>query len=173
MSLPPLLVKLSGADRRSIGRSEAVVADVLAQPELFDVAFEGMLHPNPVIRMRAADAVEKITAQRPDLLRPYKKKLITQIAKVDQPEVRWHAAQMFSRLSLTRKERRTVVGILNTYLNDPSRIVRTFAMQALADIAEQDSELRPAIVKQIETLAHTGSPAMQSRGRKLLTKLKR
>ncbi|HKZ69206.1 MAG TPA: hypothetical protein VJ020_03950 [Anaerolineales bacterium] len=171
--MQPLLRKLSGGDRRSIGKSEQVAAEVLANPELFGALFDGMLHADPLIRMRAADAAEKIMAQRPDLLRPYKKKLIGKVAKIDQQEVRWHVALMFPRLTLTSKERQTVVSILGGYLKDESRIVKTFAMQALADIAEQDAGLRPAIVKQLQKSTRTGSPAMQSRGRKLLAKLQR
>ena len=57
-------------------------------------------------------------------------------------------------------------------LNDKSCIVRTFSMQALADIAAQDAALRPSIIKQLEKLARTGTPAMQARGHKLLAKLK-
>lgn len=44
-------------------------------------------------------------------------------------------------------------------------------MQALADIAFVDAELRPTIIIQLERLTRTGSPAMQSRGRKLLAQL--
>jgi len=169
----PILQKLAGADRRSIGKSNEVVADVLADPTLFDIVFEAMLADDPALRMRAADAVEKITAQRPEDLRPYKSKLIRKVAKIDQQEVRWHVAQMFSRLDLTRAERRRVVSILAEYLKDKSKIVKTFSMQALADIAEKDAELRPSIVTQLEELTRTGSPAMQSRGRKLLARLAR
>ena len=168
----PLLLKLTGKDRRSIGESNRVVAKVLADPGLFGVLFDGMLADDPLIRMRAADAVEKITLAHPEYLRSYKSKLIRQVAKVEQQEVRWHVALMFSRLTLTRKERRVVVGILLDYLKDESKIVKTFSMQALADIAEQDAVLRPSIVKLLEKLTRTGSPAMQSRGRKLLAKLK-
>jgi hypothetical protein len=39
----PLLQKLQGGDRRSIGRVDEVVAGVLAEPSLFGVVFEGML----------------------------------------------------------------------------------------------------------------------------------
>ncbi|MEK7785160.1 MAG: hypothetical protein AAB658_07015, partial [Chloroflexota bacterium] len=56
-----ILKKLEGGDLRSIGRSEEVAADVLADPALFGELFDGMLDDNPLIRMRAADAVEKIT----------------------------------------------------------------------------------------------------------------
>ncbi len=62
--------------------------------------------------------------------------------------------------------------ILSDYLKDESRIVKTFAMQALSDIAERDEELRPGIIKQLEALTRIGSPAMKSRGKKLLARLK-
>ena len=168
----PLLQKLAGTDRRSIGKSPQVVVQVLKSPRLFRVLFDGMLDADPILRMRCADAVEKITAQRPELLRPYKKRLIHHVARIEQQEVRWHVAQMFSRLALTPREQRAAVAVLHEYLNDQRGIVRTFSMQALADIAKQDAALRRAIVKQLEKLARTGTPAMQARGHKLLAKLK-
>ena len=57
-----LLEQLAGGDRRSIGRSNEVVATVLADPELLSVLFSGLDHDDPLIRMRAADAREKIGA---------------------------------------------------------------------------------------------------------------
>jgi hypothetical protein len=123
--------------------------------------------------MRSADAVEKITAEHPEYLQPYKGKLIQQVAKVDQQEVRWHVAQMFPRLELSEEERAGIVEILLDYLNDKSKIVKTSSMQALADFAERDASLRFEVIKLLEELTRTGSPAMQSRGRKLLERLKR
>lgn len=166
-----LLDKLRGGDLRSIGRSNEVVDDVLADPSLFQAVFEGMLHDDPLIRMRCADAVEKITARHPEYLRPYKRKLIQRVSTCEQQEVRWHVAQLFSRLDLTPKERRVVMDILSEYLRDRSKIVKTFSMQALADLAEQDDELCAPITALIELWTATGSPAMKSRGKKLLTRL--
>jgi hypothetical protein len=167
-----ILKKLTGADRRSIGKSNEVVVEVLADSGLFGVVFDGMLEADPVLRMRCADAVEKLTATHPEYLRPYKKRLFEQIAKIDQQEVRWHVAQLFSRLEWSPKERRVIVDIFNDYLTDKSKIVKTFSMQALADIAEHDAELRSQIIKLLESLTRTGSPAMRARGKKLLAKLK-
>jgi hypothetical protein len=62
-----VLQKLAGGDRRSIGKVE-VVTDVLNDPALFDALFDGMLCDDPITRMRAADAIEKITAERPEYL---------------------------------------------------------------------------------------------------------
>ena len=168
-----VLKKLAGGDRRSIGRVSEVVAEVLNDPSLFEVVFNAMLSDDPIIRMRSADAVEKITAKHPEYLQPYKEKLIQQVAKFEQQEVRWHAAQMFPRLDLSKEEQAVVVEILLDYLNDKSKIVKTFSMQALADFAERDASLRPKIIQLLEELTRTGSPAMQSRGRKLLEKLNR
>jgi hypothetical protein len=167
-----LLHKLDGGDRRSIGRSGQVVAEVLADPDLFEVVFAGMSATNPLVCMRCADAVEKITAQRPEFLGAYKARLLKLAATAGQQEVRWHIAQLVSRVEWKRAERRKVAAILSEYLADASKIVKTFAMQALADIAAQDAELRAPIVQRLEKLTRVGSPAMKARGRKLLARLK-
>jgi hypothetical protein len=168
-----LLDKLTGGDLRSIGRSQEVVADVLANPSLFGELVMGMLHSDPVVRMRAADATEKVTQQHPEWLQPYKTLLIEQVALSEQPEVRWHVCQLLPHLELTAEERRGVIDILEGYLGDKSSIVKTFAMQALADLAMKDVNLRPSIIKKIEALIATGTPAMKSRGKKLLKMLKK
>jgi hypothetical protein len=168
-----VLNKLRGGDRRSIGGVSEVAADVLNDPTLFDTVFHGMLGDDPVVRMRAADAVEKITAEHPEYLQPYRQELIGRVARVDQQEVRWHVAQMLPRLEWSAEEHAAVVEILLGYLDDGSKIVKTFTMQALADFAERDVSLQPQVVQWLEELTETGSPAMQSRGRRLLQRLER
>lgn len=163
-----ILAKLSGGDRRSIGRSNEVVADVLANPRLFDALFGGLTAADPLVRMRAADAVEKITTHRPELLQPHAAALLAVIAPMEQQEVRWHVAQMLPRLTLTTDARDQAVSILEGYLADRSRIVQTFALQALADLAAEDEGLQPRVVRLLETALATGSPALQSRARRLL-----
>ena len=64
------------------------------------------------------------------------------------------------------------VNTLLAYLSDNSSIVRTFVMQAFADIAKTDEELRPSLRDHISELAATGTPAMKARGRKLLAEFK-
>ncbi len=167
-----ILEKLRGGDRRSIGRADEVVGDVLGNPTLFDAVFQGMFNDDPVIRMRAADAIEKITGQHPEYLRPYKTVLLRQIAAVEQQEVRWHVAQMIPRLELSEEEHRQAIEILWGYLDDKSNIVKTFSMQALADLAAEDAVLLPQVIELLEELTGAGSPAVQKRGRKLLKKLK-
>lgn len=168
-----LLEALEGGDRRSVGRVDEVVDKVLAEPALFGTLFHGMLHGDPVVRMRAADAVEKVTARRPEHLQAFKAILIGEVACSRQQEVRWHVAQMVPRLDLSAQEREVAEGILLGYLEDDSLIVKTFSMQALSDLAETDAELRARVLPLLEELTATGSPAMRSRGEKLLERLRK
>jgi len=71
-----LLQQLKGGDRRSIRGVSEVVRQVMADPGLFPVLFAGMVDPDPLVRMRSADAIEKITASQSEYLGPYKKRLI-------------------------------------------------------------------------------------------------
>jgi hypothetical protein len=166
-----VLLKLAGGDRRSIGRSEEVVADVLADPSLFGAVFAGLADEDPIIRMRAADVVEKVSAKHPECLASFKHTLLGPVAAIEQQEVRWHVAQMIPRLDLDAGERSLAVDILLGYTEDQSKIVKTFAMQALADLALVDDGLRARVVPTLVELTETGSPAMKSRGRRLLAAL--
>ena len=167
-----ILDKLKGGNRRSIGRADEVVAEVLDNTTLFDDLFSGMQHDNPLVRMRSADAVEKITALHPDFLEPYKTTIIEEVAPIEKQEVRWHVAQMVPRLELRETEVNKVFDILLGYLDDDRKIVKTFSMQALADLAQQHAELIPQVTQILEEQTRTGSPAMKSRGRKLLVMLR-
>lgn len=163
---------LSGGDRRSLGRSGDVVREVLARPERFGELVDAMACDDPVVRMRAADAAEKATRSAPELLAPHRRRLMGTVAHIDQKEVRWHVAQLLPRLRLGGAGRRAALGILYQYLRDSSSIVRTFAMQAMADLADQDRSLLAEVLPVIEACAEQGTPAMRSRGRLLLARFK-
>lgn len=169
----PILEMLKGSDRRSIGKSNEVVAKVLKEPQLFDTLYSGMFTDDPVIRMRSADAAEKVTAVHPEYLAPYKNSLLKSLAKVEQAEMRWHVALMLARLPLSLLEQTAVFNLLTGYMNDRSSIVKTFAMQALYDLSERYEVLRPGALAYIKELIVIGTPAMKVRGKKLLAKLNR
>jgi hypothetical protein len=163
-----LLKKLSGGDRRSVGRSNEVVTHVLASPANFRHLVKGLAADDPLLRMRTADAIEKITSHRPELLRPHKGKLLAIAGSTTQQEIRWHAALIIPRLELTPKERAAALDILFDYLRDKSSIVKTFAMQAIWDLSSADAKLKPQIIPLIEELTQVGTAAMRARGRKIL-----
>lgn len=169
-----ILEKLKGGDLRSIGKADEVVIDVLKNPSLFKDVFEGMLNENPLIRMRSADVTEKVSKKHPEYLQPFKHRLINEVSNEKQKEVRWHVAQMFSYIEISKKERDQIMDILLTYTSDEkSKIVKTFSMQTLANFAKRDTSIKPRILEFIEEIMKKGSPAVKSRGKKLIKELKK
>ena len=162
---------LDGSDRRSIGRSNQVVRLVLKDPRRFGELMACLWSEYPVIRLRAADAAEKVSAKRPELLQPYKSELLGLLAETEQIELRWHLAQMVPRLRLTAPERRRAAAALQSYLEDRSSIVKTFALQALADLARNDASLRRNVHLLLDEALRAGTAAMKARSRKLLKRL--
>ncbi|MCW4051546.1 MAG: hypothetical protein NWE89_17640 [Candidatus Bathyarchaeota archaeon] len=107
-----ILNKLRGGDLRSIGRANEVAMEIQEDPDLFREVFNGMMESDPVVRMRCADAVEKASALNPSLFQPCKAQLLEEISRILQQEVRWHVAQMMSRLNMTESETSLAVQIL-------------------------------------------------------------
>ena len=58
--------------------------------------------------------------------------------------------------------------ILSAYLDGRSKIVVTFALQALADFAAADETLRSDAARLFRGFIKTGSPALKSRAKKCL-----
>ncbi len=146
---------------------------VSKNPKLFPMLIAGLWSESPLVRMRAADATEKVTRRNRELLRPYKKELLGLLAEAKEQELRWHLAVMVPRLSLNAKERQLAISSLNSYLEDRSSIVKTFALQGLADLAQDDPSIRPKVIELLRESARTGTPAMKARSRKLLFHLER
>ncbi len=172
LQVTKMLDKLRGGDRRSIGRSNEVVADIKENPALFEKVFPGLHDQDPVLKARAADTIEKATRRMPDLLLNHKKEIISLLKKETQQEVCWHIAQMIPRLNYTSKEAEVVIRALNNYLSHKSKIVRVSALEALTDLAQTNEGIRKEVSETIRYHTETGSPAVQARGRKLLKRLK-
>jgi hypothetical protein len=166
-----VLALLDGGDLRSIGSSDQVVAIISKDQTLFSELIAGCWSENPLIRMRAADATEKITRSNPALLRPYKKELLGLLAESESPELRWHLAIIIPRLPLNGRERQRAISLLTSYLDDRSSIVKTFALQGLADLAADGRNIRWEVIEILRQATRRGTPAMKARSRKLLRQL--
>ena len=100
--------RLQGGDRRQLGSSDAVASDILRNPEHFSELFEAILDDDPVVRMRAADATEKVTRGRPDLLVPFRKRMIVRLERLVReggPAVQVRSRKLLARLSSQHAKR--------------------------------------------------------------------
>lgn len=163
-----VLEKLAGTDRRSTGRADEVAEEIATDQALFDEVFAAIFFDDPVIRMRAADAVEKASRSHPERLIPHKEALLGAVAGIQQQEVRWHLAQMLSRIPLEPAEHQRAVTILEGFLHDKSTIVRVNALEALAALARGNAELEARVFGLLTEVLESGAPAEKARARKLL-----
>jgi hypothetical protein len=173
----------AGRHRISSGQTAEVIdlvrADLKRAPQLLDCLWD----EEPAVAMRAADALEKLTRRRssqPDpvrdallalLQRSWKAPLIGLFSESTENKLRWCLAPVLPRLTLTIPECRRVAAILRTCLEDKSSIVKTSAMQSLAELPRQDASLLPEVLDLLRILARSGTPAMRARGRILLRRL--
>lgn len=86
-------------------------------------------------------------------------------------KLRWSLVAMIPRLELTALECRRVAETLQSWLEDSSSIVKTCALQGLADLTRQDPSLQPMVLDLLRIHSRSGTPAMRARGRMLLHRL--
>jgi hypothetical protein len=166
-----LATTLSGGDRRSIGRVADVVIAVAEQPWLITELVGLLQHPEAVVRIRAADALQKLQQLIPDQIVPFQTELLNIAQQAKDPEIRWHMAQMLPRMPTSYMKRSKIAVVLKRYSFDQSIIVRVCAMQGLADLAKADNTFRLLALRTVHSALTFGAPAEKARARKLLGEL--
>jgi hypothetical protein len=166
-----VLRQLAGGGRNSLGKADSLSRCASADRRVFRQLIAAMWHDDPVIRMRAADAVEKASREQPRLLTPFKGELLGLLKQEQQQEVRWHLAMMTPRLPLTHPERLGAAATFREWLGDSGSIVRTCALQALFDLAQQEPSLREETLELLRAAQQSGTAAMKARSRKLLKQM--
>ena len=163
-----LLKILAGGDLRSIGRSNAMAKQISTQRQ-FNKLFDGLFHPDRLIVMRAADAIEKITLEKQHYLEAHKQSLLGLLKSADDKELKWHLALLVSRLKLTRSELGKVWATLSRWALDAreSRIVRVNSVQGLFDLLKQGPGLRNDFELTLVQLEREEVPSIRARIRNL------
>lgn len=159
---------LTEGDRRTTGRADEVAAAVVENPHRFAELFKCLTDEDPGVRMRAADATEKVSASRADLVQPFAQRLLSIVAEIDQQEVQWHVAQIIPRLSLTSRQAAGAALTMRRYLvRTQSNIVKAFALTALVALATEHPELSSGLGELLNQYADDPSPAVRKRVAKL------
>jgi hypothetical protein len=70
----------------------------------FDSLLHYLDHPNRLIVIGAADALEKISSTKPHFLFRHKKKIFGLCSSALNKELKWHLALLIPRLGLNSKE---------------------------------------------------------------------
>ena len=149
------------------GRSWEVVELVDGKPGKLARLIECLWDDNLAVANRAADVLERVTRNRPGQAQRWKEPLLG-LMETTEKKLRWNLALVVPRLQLTMQECQRVSAVLNSYLDDPSSIVKTAALHGLADLTRQDPESLPTVIDLLRTAGRSGTPAMRARSRILL-----
>jgi len=153
------------------GRAFDAAVVVLEQPRLTRQLIECLWDEDEVLAGQAADALETVVGERPHALQPWKEALLGLLVESKGIKLRWHLGLIVARLQLTRAECRRVADVLSGWLADPSSIVKTCAMQGLAELTRQDQSMTEEVLDQLRALTRSGTPAMRARGRTILKQM--
>ena len=160
--------RLQGGDRRSIGEADAVAASIGHDPTRFDALWRCLRHCDPLVRMRAADALEKISRSNAALCQPHRLALLDRSLDDGTAEMRWHLIAMTSRLQLHAAEAREFMTYLEDRLNhDPSRIVKVTALQVAFDLACAHHALTAEFARMLDFARSSTWPSVVARARVL------
>jgi len=150
------------------GRSWEVVELVDGRPGRLAQLIECLWDDDAGVASRAAEVLERVSRNRPRQAQRWKESLLGLMAETTEKKVRWNLALTVPRLRLTIPECHRVASVLNSYLDDPSSIVKTAALHGLADLSRQDPKSMPRVIDLLRVAGRSGTPAMRARSRILL-----
>ena len=158
-----ILRMLSGSDLRSDGLANEVVTLVEENPFLIKELLEGLIQADDVIRGRTADALEKITRDRPELVQTQFSLLVNTAAKDPISMVRWHTAMILTNLLSMETNVDEIERTLVRLLDDESAIVRSWSISGLCIFGRKFPQRRDQIISRITRLEQDPSIAVRHR----------
>jgi len=157
------------------GRVPEIAALISSRPRRAERLIELMWDDEPGVASRAADVLERISHNPPPVLRrildEYKEAMLGLLPDARFMKLRWNLAFVIPRLDLTLGEARRAAATLYTFLDDRSSIVKTAALQGLADLTRHDPDSLPAVLDLLRVQGRSGTPAMRARSRHLIQRL--
>lgn len=166
-----LLELLDGGDLRSDGHADEVAGDVIQDPELFPLLFDGLDEENDVVRGRTAHSLEKVSRDHPELFDGRLNRLIQQALKDELPVVKWHLAMLFVNLNLSEAGTSEVISALYTLLEDTSVFVKSWSISSLTILALKNPDNKDEITSKLKALENDESAAVRNRTSKALRTL--
>jgi HEAT repeat protein len=159
---------LSIGDLRSDGQANEAAAVVLAQPLLFPDLLAGLSDEKDIVRAHAADALEKVSRQMPELLVDQLDLLIRVVRCDDLPMVRWHIAMIFGNLAHNETLAETVIPILLDMLADESAFVKSWCISSLVIWGRNHPDWQLTILEALAPLSQSPSIAVRHRTQKAI-----
>ena len=162
---------LAGGDRRSIAGLNRALALVRASPDRVAQVVALAKDADWLVSMRALDLLEKLVHDHPEWIQPYRRVFIGPLADSDKWELHLQIVRALPFLRWTPRERSRVLAILRRDLDHPQLFVRAWALDSLAQFAEEDRTLMPVVRQYLAEFTRSGRPALAARARKIRSRL--
>ncbi len=162
---------LAPGRRLDCGHACEVAALLVKNPKRAGQVVECLWDEEAGVANRAADALERASSRRPEILRQWKGALLDRMLDAGENKLRWNLALLIYRTPLTATETARAAAVLRSWLDDTSSIVKTSAMHGLAGLTRWDSSMLTEVLEMLRVLSRSGTPAMRARGRILLKRM--
>lgn len=156
---------------RSDGPANDVAEFVLENTEAFEDLFAGLSEADDVVRGRTADALEKVSRSRPDLIRDHMLEMSTLARQEQVPVVKMHLAMVFGHLAIYPELVQQLMAVLLFQLTDESVFTRSWAIASLCIIARKYSDECRIVLDHLVPLQKDRSIAIRSRVKKAINLL--
>lgn len=157
--------------KNSLGRVDDVIQAVLADPARVEELYLVMFADDAWVRMRAADAFEKVCRVHPEWIQSYIDRIQEELHTSQQASIQWHIAQIYCQVELSKPQGQRaikwLVKILETTAVD--WIVAANSMKALAHFTANGDFNKDDLVRLLQIQQGHKSNAVVRNANKLLS----
>jgi hypothetical protein len=154
---------LAEGDLTSDGRADEIAAIVLQNPEELEALIACLDSENPNVRGHAADAMEKIGRQKPELFLPFIHRLLKATEKDPVDMVQWHLAMLLGYMALFKEHIDPILAALIQDLNVGGGYTKSWAMVSLGIIARLFPDRQALILDAVSKFKTSSMPAVRKR----------
>ncbi|MGB4767806.1 MAG: hypothetical protein WBP22_00955 [Candidatus Saccharimonas sp.] len=156
--------------KNSLGRVNDVINDTLASPARLEELYLAMFAADAWVRMRAADAFEKICRVHPEWIIAYIDRIQAELGASQQASIQWHIAQIYCEVELSDLQMKRALSWLETTLKTDKVdwIVAANSMKTLAHFHENGNISTSLFVELITTQTHHQSQTVRKKAEKAL-----
>ncbi len=114
---------------------------MLDAPDRAAELWEAVPFTDPLVQIRAVDALEKVSVSDPEVLVGHELEILEELPRSQAAEIRWHVGLLAPRLRLDSAQVTVAAAVLERLLDDRSRLAQVNALDGLVRLAEQHPEL--------------------------------
>ena len=160
--------RLAVGTTRDLGCANEVAREALSHPSLVKELIDALDDKRTVVAHRAANALKKIQCNKPELLVPFAKRILQRALEIEHMHTRWSLTIILGELPLRGRDKALAIDLMFEALSSRSALQRVFALQALANYAQNDAALHTRVQPILELALTDSSAAIRARTRKLV-----